>query len=359
VRADAPVVGWDIGGANVKASLADGADVRAVLSLPFSVQHDFPELPAALRHLHLALGAPLGAPHAVTMSAELSQRFRTKAEGVDEVLAAVERAFPTGELHVYTTGGTFVSAGEARRAPLTVAAANWVATAALVAERLPNAILLDTGTTTTDIIPLAGGRVAAVGRTDPERLASGELVYTGALRTPVEAIVRTVSWRGAETAVAADGFALAGDAHLWLGALSPDDYTVPTPDGRPATREFAGERLARMICADRTMVDDRDVDAIARAVAEAQIAQIAAAAQRVRARHPSIDTAVVVGVGRFLGAEGARRAGLHLVPPPGELGEGARHGPAAAVALLLSAMLRPDARASAWPSGRDRRAGGG
>lgn len=353
MRADAAVVGWDIGGVNLKLSLVEGDRVRAVRSLPFSIQHDFAELPAALRHLHLALGAPLDAAHAVTMSAELSQRFRTKAEGVDEVLGAVERAFPLARLHVFTTDGAFVGAGDARRRPLAVAAANWLATAMLIARRLPDAILLDTGTTTSDVIPLVGGAVAAIGRTDPDRLASGELVYTGAVRTPVEAIVRAVPWRGAETAVAADGFALSGDAHLWLGSLAPEDYTAPTPDGRPATRELAGERLARVICADRTMLSDAEVDGIACAIADAQAAQLAAALERVRARHPALDTAAVVGVGSFLGAAGARRAGLHLAPPRTELGDGARHGPAAAVAVLLADTLRPAARGGASTSDRD------
>jgi probable H4MPT-linked C1 transfer pathway protein len=277
------------------------------------------------------------------MTAELSQMFRTKREGVDFVLDAVASAFPEAELRVFTVRGEFVDVATARREPLTVAAANWAATAQLVARHHRDALLIDTGTTTTDIIPIREGSVAAVGRTDPERLASGELIYTGALRTPVEAIVQSVPYRRGVAGVSAEGFALAGDVHLWRGDLSTADYSVTPPDGRPATREHAGERLARVVCADRETCDEAGLDAIADAVASAQIATIATAIRRVVARHPGVTTAVVTGLGSFLGSAAAIAAGLHVVPLGQALGPDAgRYAAAACVALLYDAS-RPTA----------------
>jgi hypothetical protein len=236
--------------------------------------------------------------------------------------------------------GRFLGVDEARREPLAVAASNWAATARVVARDHPDAILIDIGTTTADLIPIVGGRVAAVGRTDPERLTSGELVYTGALRTPVEAIVRHVPVAGGTAGVSAEGFALVGDVHRWRGALAEADYTVPAPDGRAATRELAGERLARVICADRELLDDAGIDRLAEHVARAQVAQVVDAARRVCARHPMIRTAVVAGLGDFIGAAAAAELGLRVHRLAGELGDQAARGaPAAAVALLLAAAL--------------------
>src|SRR5439155_1610627 len=82
--------------------------------------------------------------------------------------------------------------------------------------------------------------------------------------------------------VAAEGFALAGDVHVWRGELAPADYSVPTPDGRPTTREFAGERLARVVCADREMLDEPDIGVIADALWEAQVTRIGAGLERAR-----------------------------------------------------------------------------
>ena len=336
------VIGWDIGGVNTKVARVS-AGVLVAAARAYELQRAPAQLVSVLSGLAADVGAAAGDVHAVTMTAELSQMFRTKREGVRFVLDAVRTAFNGSDVHVFAVDGSFVSVTAAFDAPLTVAAANWSATAHAVATHHPDALLIDVGTTTTDVIPVAGGRVAASGLTDPDRLASGELVYTGALRTPVEAIVSHVPLAKDIAGVSAEGFAIAGDIHLWRGDLAPADYTVPTPDGRPATREFAGERIARVVCGDREMLDAPALDLIAASVAHAQVVRIRKAIGRVLERHQSISTAVVTGLGTFIGVEAARMAGLATVPLAAELGdEAAKCAPAASVALLLEAQLRGD-----------------
>ncbi|HVE77889.1 MAG TPA: hydantoinase/oxoprolinase family protein [Gemmatimonadaceae bacterium] len=331
------VVGWDVGGVNVKVARVQDGRVLSAWSEPFELQRAPGRLTGVLAGLARAVGARPGDRHALTMTAELSQMFRTKREGVAFVLDAAVVALAPAPLGVFAVDGRFLAPDEARRQPLAVAAANWAATARVVAREVHDALLVDVGTTTADLIPIVGARVAALGRTDPERLLHGELVYTGAVRTPVEAIVTRVPLGDGEAGVSAEGFALAGDVHVWLGALAPDDYTAPTPDGRPATRAYAGERLARVVCADREMLDDAGIDRIAHAVAEAQAARVADAAARVRGHHPSIRSAVVTGLGDFVAARAATCAGLEVVRLGEWLGaEAARVAPAAAVALLAA-----------------------
>jgi hypothetical protein len=331
-------VGWDIGGVNTKAARVVGGAVRAVCSRPYELQRDPRALAPLLRELHVELDGSDADRHAVTMTAELSQMFRTKREGVSFVLDAVEAAFPSSNVRVFTVAGEFVTPGEARRDPLRVAAANWTATAQQVSASHRDGLLIDIGTTSTDIIPIVNGRVAAQGLTDPDRLASGELVYTGAVRTPAEAMASHVPLHGQTAGVSAEAFALAGDVHVWRGDLMPSDYTSPTPDGRPATRVFAGERLARVVCADREMLDENAISVIADALAQAQVERIAAAIARVAARHPSVRTAVVTGLGAFIGARAAQATALDVVHLAESLGDAAaRCAPAASVALLLQA----------------------
>jgi probable H4MPT-linked C1 transfer pathway protein len=336
------VIGWDVGGVNTKVAHVVGGEVLAVRGRPYELQRAPHALAPLLRELAAEVGADAAAAHAVTMTAELSQMFRTKREGVAFVLDAVEAAFPSSVIAVYAVDGRWLPPEEARRQPLAVAAANWAATAQVVAGHHPDALLVDIGTTTTDIIPIVGGAVAAEGHTDPERLASGELVYTGALRTPTEAIASHVPLGGLTAGVSAEGFALAGDVHVWRGDLAPADYTCPTPDGRPATREFAGVRLARVVCADRESLDEAAVSSIADALAGAQVARITGAIARVLAGHPSLRGAVVTGLGAFLGEAAARAAGLQVVPLAAEIGDrAARCAPAASVALLLERARIP------------------
>jgi (4-(4-[2-(gamma-L-glutamylamino)ethyl]phenoxymethyl)furan-2-yl)methanamine synthase len=308
----------------------------------FEIKDNPLALADTLKRAALSVGAEIGDRHAVTMTAELSQAFHTKREGVECVLDALEATFPGSELVVYTVEGTFVSTIDARKLPLLVSAANWAATASLVARWIPTCVLLDIGTTSADLIPVVNGEIVAHGRTDPERLLSGELVYTGAVRTPAEAVASHVPLWDGEAGVAADGFALIGDAHLWLGHLEPKDYTCRAPDGNAPSRDSAAERLARVVCADRDILDDHSVERIARALARAQVDTVAAALRRVLGRCPSIRRAVVTGLGDFIAAEAAASLGLEIIPLSDRLGPSARMAPAAAVAWLLWSNMEAD-----------------
>src|SRR5262245_18332725 len=275
------VIGWDIGGANVKAALVtvDGGriDVRTI-SRPFEISKDGTPLPGILKSV--AADLPAAEATAVTMTAELSDVFRTKREGVNFVLDAVG-VVSEGSVAVFTTDGAFLSAAEGGRRPLEVAASNWMGTALLVARHVPDALLVDIGSTTTDVVPIRAGRVLARGRTDPERLLAGELVYTGVVRTNVAAIVNRLPLWGGQCPVAAEYFAVSGDVHVLLGDLDPAAYTGSTPDGRAPEAAWAAERLARVVCADIEMLNGKEIEAMARAVAEAQVQQVAAALDHV------------------------------------------------------------------------------
>jgi probable H4MPT-linked C1 transfer pathway protein len=339
-----PILGWDVGGANVKAARLheEPAAKVAVLERPFALWREPGRLPEVLRQAAGELGA---ARHmAVTMTAELADCFGTKREGVAFVLDSFRSAFPEARHWVYGVDGRFRSIEAARRQPRRVAAANWMASATLASGAFPEALFADVGSTTTDLIPIVGGRVAARGRTDPERLRSGELVYTGALRTPVCAMVRSVPLRGRRCPVAAELFAVAADVHLWLGRIEPGDYSCETPDGRGRSRREAAVRLARMVCADLESLDDADVTLIAEHVARAQVRRIAAGMEQVLRRRGAAPrpVAVLAGRGAFLARAAAEALGLETRELASQLGPAAALvAPAAAVAYLLAGLPEP------------------
>jgi probable H4MPT-linked C1 transfer pathway protein len=332
-----PIIGWDVGGANIKAALVERSErAGPVVEQPFALWRDPQRLPDVLIETADRLG---GAPTmAATMTAELADCFATKREGVRFVLDALGHAFPGVDVRIYGLDGTFRSIEAARERPLRVAAANWMATATLAARTFRDAMFIDVGSTTTDIIPLVGGRVETRGRTDPARLRSGELVYTGALRTPVCAVVRAVPLRGRRCRVAAEHFAVAADAHVWLGDLEERDYTCDTPDGRGRSRLETAARLARMVCADLDVLTSNDITIIAAAVARAQVQQIAAAIRQLQRRlgGRSPRDAIVVGRGAFLARRAAAAAGLAVRKVVHWDGAGPAYAtPASAVACLL------------------------
>jgi probable H4MPT-linked C1 transfer pathway protein len=329
----APVIGLDVGGANTKAAVVDGDGPARIASEPFEVWRE----PEAMSEVIASVVARLDhnrAPVALTTTAELVDVFASKREGVLFVLDAAERALPGRRLRVMTTTGELIGVGAARAAPLRCAAANWMATALLLARELPEAILVDCGGTTTDVIPIAGGSVVAEGRTDLERLLAGELVYTGALRTNIAAVLQHAPVGGRPCPVSSELFAITADAHLLRGNLTPEQCTCTFPDGRGASPGEVRARLARVVCADPEQLAGGDLVAIAAAVEEAQVAAIASALTQVVSRLPGPVPVLSVGVGAFLARAAVARCGLPLHPGVPPL-NGTGGDVAAAVALSV------------------------
>lgn len=333
------VLGWDVGGANLKTARieADQRSQPAVRECAFPLWRDPGRLSAMLADAVASLGN--ASAMAVTMTAELADCFATKRDGVRFVLNAFESAFPGAEIAVYGVDGHFRSVPQAWERPHDVAAANWRASATLVSRTFPDVLFIDTGSTTTDVIPIVDGRVTACGVSDPARLSSGELIYSGALRTPVSAIVQSVPLEGQECRVAAEYFAIAADVYIWLGRIDERDYTCETPDGRGRSRAEAGARIARVICADSETLSPEAMTTIATHVATAQAEQIERGIGQVLSRLGSAAprVAVLAGTGAFLARGAAQNAGLTCVDLADHMGALASlAAPAVAVAYLLA-----------------------
>lgn len=287
----------DIGGANLKT--ADGCGFAA--SRPFAVWRH-PELLSS-ELVQLIESAPSCTSLAVTMTAELADCFETKAEGVRQILDAVETAAFDRTIHVYQVDGQLVSVEKARKAPLLAAASNWHALAAF-ANRYAcawPALLIDLGSTTADIIPLDHSGPIATGLNDSERLASGELVYTGVERTPLCALIRSLPWQGDDCPVAVELFATTADAYLMLGELPEEPENCDTADGRPRTWPHALARLARMVCADADSFTVEDARQAAATVREAQFDLLHTAVEKVVMRLGAPPKTVITsGHGEFL-----------------------------------------------------------
>jgi probable H4MPT-linked C1 transfer pathway protein len=323
----------DIGGANLKAAHTDGS-IRAI---PFEVWKRPGELGPAIGEL--AEGFPPFERVAVTMTAELCDCFPTKSVGVNAILDAVKLGLPDRPVSIWGIDGRIHEVEEIRQHYELAAAANWMAQAIAAARLAPceRALLIDIGSTTTDLIPLDRGRVAAQGRNDTERLQTGELVYAGVRRTPVCALATQLPFRGKPTGLAAELFAMTLDVFLTLGDLDDDSADVATADVRPATIDASRDRLARMVGADRQTFSPEDALALARSAADCLTLRLEEAA--LRACETTIGqpkVAIVSGSGEFL----ARRLARQVVGSEGQIiGLAEAWGPAASKAGCAYALV--------------------
>lgn len=336
------VAGWDIGGAHLKAARIENGAVEEIRQTVCPLWLGEDRLKQALLNAgEKFLVAPL---HAVTMTGELAENFASRAEGVRRILELCAKEL-RGEIAVYTTRGGFVSPEQAAKLWSEVASANWHATAAAVARLIPDALLIDIGSTTTDIVPIMDGKVAARGFTDAERLAHGELVYTGVIRTSLMALSDRAPFRGAWQPLAAENYATSADLYRLSGELDERDDLYPASDGRGKSAEECLARLARMLGRD---TDEARPESWQPAVAyfrERQIRLIHDKALQVISAGALSPAAPVVGAGAgyFLAGEAAKRLGRsykdfgELVPGLAETQRLARLcAPSVAVALLAS-----------------------
>jgi probable H4MPT-linked C1 transfer pathway protein len=333
------VIGWDIGGAHLKAARVKNGHVEAVVQEATPLWLGLGSLEAAFDAIRAQLGR--ADRHVITMTGELCDAFPTRREGVAGLAAIAANHLAPSAPSIYAGRAGFVDLGEVGSHAPDIASANWHASAALVALKLRDALFIDIGSTTADLIPIVAGQVASVGYSDAERLASGELVYTGMTRSFVMSMASRAPFRGAWTPLMNEYFASSADVHRILDDLPDGADKMATADGREKTVEASRARLARMIGRETDEGDVSEWNGLAAWFAEAQIRHIADAASLRLSRNDVAIAAPVIaaGVGEGLAAEVARRlrrscVGFSaLISAPAEASHCA---PAVAVALLAA-----------------------
>jgi probable H4MPT-linked C1 transfer pathway protein len=342
------ILGFDIGGVNIKGALLTVSD-QGTYDVKISSKyypmwlHDlakFPQLLESLIH-ELAQGERID-EIGITMTAEVSDAYYTKKDGVNHILNSFAKTLPQIPKRVISTSNVFIPLEDAIKDYLAVASANWVATALYVGKTFPHCILIDIGSTTTDIIPILEGLPDTLGKTDTERLLHGELVYTGSLRSTIPSIVHKVPLQGRLCPISFEKFALVADVHLLLNHITEAQYTCDTADGRAKTKAAGFARLARIVCADINILAESELLKIAQYIYEQQLNQIRQGLTEVLSSRKEFDTStplILTGLGRdFLARKAAEKLGFTQIHDlANELGlEFAIATPAGAIAVLLA-----------------------
>ena len=339
-------IGWDLGGVHVKAALVEDGRVREAVQAPCplwrgvgALDDTLAELPAWTRE---------EADHAVTMTGELTDCFADRTEGVAR-LSDWAAAHLRGRVRIYAGRSGFVDPDATPDDAADIASANWHATAALVGRRIGDALLVDIGSTTTDLIPIVDGRPAARGYSDAGRLETGELLYTGVVRTPLLALSAEAPWGGRRTALMAETFAATADVYRLTGELPEGADQQPSADLKGKSLPESETRLARMIGRDRGEGSSAQWRTLAAWFAEAQLRRLHDAAATLLSREDFFSgeaPLVTCGAGAFLAERLAARLGRPTLPLTAVIadaldGSATEHwvstcGPAVAVGLLAA-----------------------
>ena len=307
-------LGWDVGGAHLKAVLVD-ADGRALQAI---------QQPCALwqgiDNLHAAVSQVLStielAPqrHVVTMTGELADIFTDRDSGVREIAQAMNDRL--GPALQFFAGAGYVTFDAVPQHAKSIASANWLASAIWIATQAPNALFVDIGSTTADLVPIAHGQPSPRGYTDAERMQCEELVYTGAVRTSLMSLGPQLPFQGEWQPLAAEHFATTADVYRLTGDLRQDDDMAATADGGGKSAEDSARRLARMIGHDLGDGSMAAWKALAQACKQQQVERLKRAALRAfSCLLPDADMPLVgTGAGHFLVRELARQLDRPYLP---------------------------------------------
>ena len=340
------VIGWDFGGAHLKAVKLDAAGVvERTVQLACPLWQGLDRLEAALAAALAELQGHESVVHAVTMTGELADNFTDRTEGVRALTDVAQHHLGGGEVLMFAGLAGLIPAerltpGDTNQ----VASANWLASGLWVGWRLSEALLVDMGSTTTDILPVHDGRPLHRGFTDSERMRHDELVYTGVARTPAMMLAERAPLAGSWAPVMAEVFATAADVYRLTGELPERADQFPAADQGAKTVTGSCRRLARQFGHDADALTEADWRRAARYLRERQLMRIGEALELQVSRGVLGEDAPLVGagVGRFLVRELAQRLGRNYVDFNALFEVSARAdgfdvadcGPAAAVACL-------------------------
>ena len=311
------LIGWDLGGAHLKLAQVDlEGRLLDVSQLPCPIWKGLEFLDRALDLAGQAIRAdrPL---HAVTMTAELADIFHDRRQGVQFLIERFSSHLRNGEIRIFAGRAGLLPIAEITGHIMEIASANWLASASFAAQRCERGILVDIGSTTTDLLEFRGGKVCYRGYSDAERLHSGELVYTGVVRTPVMVIVNRVPFEGEWQTLAAEHFATMADVYQLTGRFA--GFTPPvafeTADRAGQGPQDCARRLARMLGRDLESADLVQWQGLAHYIAHAHQGMIRESLARILSRGAETQDLPLIGagIGRFLVRELAAQVGCQFI----------------------------------------------
>lgn len=309
------ILGWDVGGAHLKVALLAGDTIIHVMQQPCPLWKGIAELEKSIAAL-LATLPYLPQRHAVTMTGELVDCFKSRQEGVDAIIGCLQQLLPNQDLMIFAGHRGFLSPADIVADDyIRIASANWLASASLAGDHVSNGLFVDIGSTTTDIVRLRNNELQLQGYTDYQRLVSDELVYTGVVRTPVIAICQRALFKQQMMGLMAEFFATSADVYRLTNELHPDYDQADTADGADKSLESSALRLSRLTGCEFASADLALWIEFASYIRKQQIQLIETACQRQLngLNHEVPCTLVAAGVGRFLLKEIARNLNMHYL----------------------------------------------
>jgi len=235
------IIGWDIGGAHIKAVKIDFIKKKSKTIRVYSpLWKNINNLKKSIKLIKKKLGKT--DYHGLVMTAELSDIFKNRKIGAKYIVKLTSSILGKKKTFFYNKKN-FLKKEYALKKASCLKSLNWHATARHISNSFSNCILIDIGSTTTDIIPIKNKKVIAKGKNDRQRLKSNELVYLGVLRSPIYAIEKKKN-------LIPENFADTADIYRVLKKIPKKYDLLPTKDKKSKNKHASARRIARVFGED-------------------------------------------------------------------------------------------------------------
>lgn len=306
-------IGWDIGGAHLKmAEIGPAGEIISVHQSCTPLWQGIESLGLALADINKRVSGKTRT-HSFTTTAELVDIFPDRRNGLKQLTCLVSSLYGDVRTQFYAGQTGWIPCEQTGRYYQQIASANWHATASFLARVIEEGILVDIGSTTTDIIPFREQSLLNCGYTDFERLAANELIYSGVVRTPIMALTDRVTLSGKSHPLVAELFATTADVYRLTDELREQDDMQATADGAAKTRNASARRLARMAGSDLGDMSEAVCVEMADDLANRQLQRIKQAVAKISGRSGISKNLVGAGAGKFLVAKLAKECGINYI----------------------------------------------
>ncbi len=297
------IIGWDIGGAHIKAAvLEENGGFSQIFQALCPLWKGIEYLKQSVKQVLSEI--PEGKyQHVMTMTGELVDLFDNRDQGVEQIIQTMQSVLVEQLLLIYAGVEGFLKPEQIKTNHyISIASANWLASASLAASKLSHGLFVDIGSTTTDILLLSDHKVKAIGLTDYERMRSDELVYTGIIRTAVMAVAQSAYFKGQKMGLMAEYFSTMADVYRLTGELNERHDQTETADSAEKSVGASAKRLSRMTGYEFEQKDLFLWKQFAQEVKSQQKDKIKRACERQLSRCiiSNKDCFIGAGVGRFL-----------------------------------------------------------
>lgn len=276
----------------------------------------------------------------ITMSAELCDNFKSRKHGA-LILTEKCKHLKFNNFFYVKSSKTFLKEPKFKE----LISMNWHSVGRLFEKKVENAIIVDFGSTTTDLICIKNKKLVNKFFDDFSRINNFELLYTGFTRTPIFGITNEICIGKNKLKIIPEFFSNTSDVYRILKKLKRKIDIDITADRSQKTIKDSFRRLSRSFGFDYHNKYQVKLKQICNEISSTQLNQIMNAVKKLEDRFSMKNfTVISSGIGQevlsdFFKRKKFKTKYLHSFLSKSDLNKKASfHAPALAIALLLKEL---------------------